>query len=58
MESRLEMSEYQEPYLICYYDSELRNWAEVIQAAMQKHKVDAKTPILCLPKKGAFDGIP
>jgi hypothetical protein len=49
-ESKLEQNAAGQ-YLICWYDPERRNWNQVIEAALNKHKLDNKTPILCLPKQ-------
>jgi hypothetical protein len=55
-ESKLEINESGQKYLICWYDHELCNWDEVIKAALNRHKLGNKVPILCLPKKEATDG--
>jgi hypothetical protein len=49
--SKLEINATGHEYLIVYYNPELKNWSQVIEAALEKHKIDAKIPILCLPKK-------
>jgi len=50
-ESKLEINGYGKPYLICWYDPKRRDWDDVISQAISKHKIDAKVPVLCLPKK-------
>lgn len=48
-DSKLEASSGQK-YLTVWYDPNLCNWDEVISRAMERHKLDEKVPILCLPK--------
>ena len=53
MESRFEVSEHQEPYLICWYDVDLRNWQSEIQRAFEKHKISdtQRVTVVCKPRK-------
>ena len=48
-ESRIEEN-FGQKYLVCWYSPDLRNWDEAIKRAMEKHKINDKVPILCLPK--------
>lgn len=52
-ESRLE-SNGKERYLVVYYDCNKTNYDEVIQRAMNRHKIEKPITILCMPKSRKY----
>jgi len=57
-DTRLEINGNQK-YLVCYYSASLKNWDEIINRALERHKIKVgECPVLCLPKKSSDSYIP